>query len=126
MKLYSISSKLDFGEYKGQSLKDVFMKDPEYIESCILENPTFCFTDHTLEKLEDMHSEFTFSDEAAEKLEEKYEIYEEEENEFDETENFSADDLKNFGIVDDPIEDDFDDLGGGGGRYFDDSDGYGY
>jgi hypothetical protein len=124
MKLYSLSTKLDFGEFKGQSLKDVFMKDPEYIETCILENPTFCFTSHTMEKLEDMKNDFIFSDEAAEKIEEKYQIYEEEENEFDETENFSAEDMKNFGIVDDPMDDDFDDLGGG--RYYDDSDGYGY
>ncbi len=125
MKLYNLSSKLDFGDFKGQSLKDVFVKDPEYIEMCILENPTFCFSDSTLEKLEDMNSEFVFSDEAVEKIGEKYERYEEEENEFDEIEDFSNEDLKNFGIVDDPIEDDFDDPGGGGG-YYDDSDRYGY
>ena len=125
MKLYSLSTKLDFGEYKGTSLKDVFMTDPDYVETSILENPTFCFTNHTLEKLEDMKNDFIFSDEAAEKLEEKYQIYEEEENEFDETENYSTEDMKNLGIVDDTLDDDFDDLGGGG-RYYDDSDGYGY
>jgi len=107
MKLYNLSSKLDFGEYKGQTLKDVFMKDPDYVESCILDNPTFCFSDSTLEKLEEIHNEFTFSDEAVERLEEKYEIYEEEENEFDEIENFTNEDLKNFGIIDDNIEDDY-------------------
>lgn len=101
------------------------MKDPDYIESCILDNPAFCFSDSTLEKLEDLHPEFGFSDEAVERLGEKYEIYEEEENEFDEMENFSNEDLKNFGIMDDNIEDDYDDLGGGGG-YYDDSDRYGY
>jgi len=126
MKLYSLSTKLDFGEYKGLSLKDVFMKDPDFIESAILDNPTFCFSDSTLEKLEDLDTGFTFSDEAVERLGEKYEIYEEEENEFDEMENFSNEDLKNFGIIDDPIEDDYDDLGGGGNSYYDDSDRYGY
>jgi hypothetical protein len=126
MKLYNLSSKLDFGEYKGQTLKDVFMKDPDYVESCILDIPTFCFSDSTLEKLEDMHPGFTFSDEAVERLGEKYEVYEEEENEFDEMENFTNDDLKNFGIMDDNIEDDYDDLGGGGGGFYDDTDRYGY
>ena len=66
MKLYSLNTKLDFGDFKGQTLKDVFMKDPDYIETCILENPVFCFTDNILEKLEDMHDEFAFSDEAVE------------------------------------------------------------
>lgn len=127
MKLYNLSSKLDFGEYKGRTLKDVFMKDPEFIETCILDNPTFCFSESTLEKLEDIHPEFTFSDEAIERLEEKYEIYEEEENEFDEMENFTNEDLKNFGIMDDNNEDDYDDLGGsGGGSFYDDTDRYGY
>jgi hypothetical protein len=126
MKLYSLSSKLDFGEFKGQTLKEVFLKDPEYIETCILDNPTFCFNENTLEKLEDMHPEFVFSDEAAEKLEEKYEIYEEEENEFDEAENFPNDDIKNLGVVDNPVDDDYDDFGSGGGGYYDDSDRFGY
>jgi hypothetical protein len=36
MKLYSLNTKLDFGDFKGQTLKDVFMNDPEYIETCIL------------------------------------------------------------------------------------------
>jgi hypothetical protein len=125
MKLYSLNTKLDFGEFKGQPLKDVFMKDPEYIETCILENPVFCFTDNIMEKLEDMHDEFAFSDEAVEKLAEKYETYEEEENQFEEGENFNAEDLKGLGIVDDSFDDDYDEPGSSGG-YYDDSDGFGY
>ena len=125
MKLYSLNTKLDFGDFKGQTLKDVFMKDPDYIETCILENPVFCFTDNILEKLEDMHDEFAFSDEAVEKLAEKYEIYEEEENQFDESENINADDLKGLGIVDDSFDDDYDEPGPSGG-YYDDSDGFRY
>jgi len=125
MKLYSLNTKLDFGEYKGQSLKDVFMKDPDYVESCIIENPVFCFTDNIMEKLEDMHDEFAFSDEAVEKLAEKYEIYEEEENQFDEGDNLNPDDLKGLGIVDDTFDDDYDEPGSSAG-FYDDSDGFGY
>ncbi len=125
MKLYSLNTKLDFGEYKGQSLKDVFMKDPDYVESCIIENPVFCFTDNIMEKLEDMHDEFAFSDEAVEKLAEKYEIYEEEENQFDEGDNLNPDDLKGLGIVDDSFDDDYDEPGSSAG-FYDDSDGFGY
>jgi hypothetical protein len=118
MKLYSLSSKLDFGEYKGKTLQEVFMQDPDFIEESILENPTFCFNPGSIEALEDMHPEFSFSDEAVEKLEEKYDIYEDEENHYEEDENFSEDDLKNLGIMDD-YEDDYEDMSDGGGFYDD-------
>ena len=123
MKLYSLNTKLDFGEYKGETLKEVFIKDPEFIETAILENPNFVFPENLLEKLEEMHNDLIFSDEAVEKLNEKYEIYEDEENDFDDFENFSEDDLKNFGIMDDRFGDDYDDPSDGGGYY---DDGYGY
>ena len=117
MKLYNLSSKLDFGEFKGNSLKDVFMKDPDYIEECILDVPAFCFNPGNIDKLEDMHPEFAFSQEAVEKLEEKFDIYEDEENDFENSENISEDDLKNLGIMDD-LDDDDDYIDTGG--YYDD------
>jgi hypothetical protein len=123
MKLYSLNTKLDFGDFKGEALKDVFLKDPDYIEANIMENPNFVFAEALIEKLEEIHDDFIFSDEAVEKLKEKYEIYEEEENEFDDVENFSEDDLKNMGIVDDNYGDEYDDFGEGGGYY---DDGFGY
>ena len=117
MKLYNLNSKLDFGEYKGKPLKDVFKNDPEYIEECILDVPGFCFNPGSIDKLEDMHNEFAFSQEAVEKLEEKYDIYEDEENDFENVDNLSDDDLKNLGITDD-FDDDDDDFDSGG--YYDD------
>ena len=123
MKLYSLNTKLDFGEYKGETLKDVFVKDPDFIEASILENTGFVFPENLLEKLEEMHDNFIFSDEAVEKLHDKYEIYEEEENEFDDFEAFSDDDLKNLGIMDDSYGDDYNDPADSGG-YYDDSYGY--
>ena len=100
MKLYNLSSKLDFGEYRGQSLKEVFQKDPDYIEDCIMDEPLFCFNPDHVEKLEDLDPEFAFLEESIEKLERKFEIYENEENNFDEMENYSAEDLKILGIND--------------------------
>jgi hypothetical protein len=117
MKLYSLNSKLDFGDHKGKTLREVFLKDPEYIQECVLEHPTFCFNPSNVDALEDLHTDFSFSDASMEKLDEKYEIYEEEENEF-EDEKFSDDDLKNLGIMDD-FDDEYDDIGEGGGFYDD-------
>ena len=121
--MYSLNSKLDFGEYKGESLKSVFRKDPDFIEDCILENTNFCFNPDLIETLEDLHDEFAFSEEAVETLEAKFENYENEENSFDEMENFSPDDLKNLGISDN-LDDDLDDYEDAGGGYYDDSYGY--
>ncbi len=123
MKLYSLNSKLDFGEYSGRTLKDVFDKDPDYVEECILENPSFCFNPSIIDALEDMKAEFIFSEEAVEKLEEKYDIYEEEENDIEEMDSFSDEDIKNLGIMGEDGDDDFDDPGSDGGFY---DDGYNY
>ena len=124
MRLYSLNSKLDFGEYSGKTLKDVFVKDPEYVEECILENPSFCFNPSIIDALEDINPEFIFSEEAVEKIEEKYDIYEEEENDVEEMDNFNDEDLKNLGIMGDSSDDDdFDDFGNDGGFY---DDGYNY
>lgn len=118
MKLYSLNSKLDFGDYKGKTLQEVFAKDPEYIEECILENTNFCFNPSVVEALEDSHPEFAFSEEAVNKLDEKFEIYEDQENDFEDAEEFDPDDLKNLGIPDE-MDDDFDDFDEGEGYYDD-------
>ncbi len=119
MKIYSLNSKLDFGEYQGQTLKDVFMKNPDYIEECILDVTSFCFNPSNIETLEDLDNEFAFSQEAVDKLESKFDAYEEQENSFDDLENFIPEDLTNFGI-DDDLDDEFDD----GGGFYDDNFGY--
>lgn len=120
MKLYNLNSKLDFGEYRQETLKEIFLKDPEYIEECILDIPTFCFNPGSIDTLEDMHPEFSFSEEAVNKLDEKYDIYEDEENNFDDMENFSEEDLKNFGIMEDDDFDGFDNPG----DFYEDNFGY--
>jgi len=117
MKLYNLSSKLDFGEYSGQSLKDIFQKDPDYIEDCIMDEALFCFNPDHLEKLEDLNPEFAFLEESIEKLESKFEIYENEENSFEDMENYSAEDLKNLGINDN-LNDDFGNLDEGAGGFY--------
>ncbi|MCK4919845.1 MAG: hypothetical protein KAS71_02290 [Bacteroidales bacterium] len=119
MKLYSLSSKLDFGEYSGQSLKEVFLKDPDYIEDCIMDEALFCFNPDNIEILEDLMPKFTFLEESIEKLESKFEIFENEENSFDDMENFSAEDLKNLGINDN-LSDDFSNLDDGEGGFYED------
>ena len=117
MKIYNLNSKLDFGEYKGKTLKEAFMEDAEYIEECIMDVTSFCFNPANIETLEDMDNEFAFSQEAVEKLESKFDAYEEQE--FNDIENFIPEDIRDLGF-DDDLDDDLDD----GAGYYDDGFGY--
>lgn len=119
MKLYNLQSLLDFGQYSGQSLKEVFLKNPEYVEDCIFDVPNFCFNPDHIETLEDLDPDFTFSDEAFNKLESKYESFENEENNFDDIDSFNSDDLINLGISD-KFSDEFEDIGDDDGGFYED------
>jgi hypothetical protein len=51
MKAYILPDKLDFGKYKGETLKEVFIKDPYYIQWCMAEMNNFVITEKTIEFL---------------------------------------------------------------------------
>lgn len=119
MKLYNLQSLLDFGRFSGQSLKEVFLKDPEYIEDCIFDVPNFCFNPDHIEALEDLDPDFAFTDEAFNKLESKFESYENEENSFDDIDSYNSEDLMNLGIGD-KFSDEFEDLGDADGGFYED------
>jgi hypothetical protein len=119
MKIYNLNSKLDFGEYKGKTLKEAFMEDPDYIEECIMDETSFCFNPSNIDTLEDMDDEFAFSQEAVDRLENKFDAYEEQQTNFEDIENFLPEDFGNLGF-DDDLDDDFDDSPG----FYDDNFGY--
>ena len=45
MKLYTLNSVFDFGQYKGENLKNVFEKNPVYINWCFQKIDWFCISD---------------------------------------------------------------------------------
>lgn len=50
-KLYNWEKLFDFGQHKGQSVKDVFEKSPSYISWCFQKVEWFCIPDEIFEKL---------------------------------------------------------------------------
>lgn len=51
VKLYDFESELDFGQCKGQTMKDVFYKTPSYIDRCFQKIDWFCITDEIFNQL---------------------------------------------------------------------------
>jgi hypothetical protein len=64
MKFYYLDTKFTSGRYKGQTLEEVFEKDPEYIENALLEDDNFLITEEVLDELQGVNPNFSFSDEA--------------------------------------------------------------
>jgi len=137
MNFYDLDTEFDFGKYEGQTLEEVFQKDPAFIEQCLLKVEDFNLSDDVLEELKAIDDEFSFSDAAMLKREEKFAKWENEEEE----DEFYDKDLEEFmdlngaddgGAVEDDEFDEFDDLTddldddylGGGYNDFDDDDDY--
>ena len=71
MKLYYLFDELEFGKYAGMPLREVFKKDPAYIDICLCErkeNFSILFSD--MVKLNELNPDFTFSTEAIENAKE--------------------------------------------------------
>ena len=60
----SQNSEFTFGKYKGESIEQVFLKDPKYIEWAIINNDTFCLTEKALSYLEEIGTDFVFNQDA--------------------------------------------------------------
>lgn len=51
IKLYNFETEFDFGQCKGQKIKDVFDKTPAYVNWCFQKIDWFCITDEIFNKL---------------------------------------------------------------------------
>lgn len=51
MKLYDFDAILDFGQHKGEKLRDVLDKYPSYINWCFQKIDTFCITNEIFDRL---------------------------------------------------------------------------
>ena len=61
---YELDTVISFGKYEGYTVKDVFIKRPEYIELCLSRLDFFYIEIHTEEELNELNQKFTFSAEA--------------------------------------------------------------
>ena len=115
MKVFDLSTVFPKGKYKGKSLQDVFDKDPEFVEDCLLNDTNFLVGEKAIRSMRKLNPEFSFSMDALEINERKWSNYETiQDNEFEEDPfNGELDLDPGFGMEnfnDDPLEDDFDDF----------------
>ena len=135
MNFFDLDTEFESGKYEGMTLEEVFQKDPKFVEQCLLKMDGFNLSDDVMEELKAIDDEFEFSADALKKREEKFQLWEQENDEEDD--DFYDKDLEEFmdfnGQDDEAIEDDefdeFDDMGGdmdddyiGGSYNYDDDD----
>jgi hypothetical protein len=101
MKFYYLDTKFTSGRYKGQTLEEVYAKDPEYIETSLKEDDNFLLTEEVIDELQTVNADYSFSDEAIAKRDSK-------EKEFDRSSDADDDDEFEDGFDDEDFDEDFD------------------
>lgn len=94
MNFYDLDTEFEFGKYEGQTLEEVFQKDPKFIEQCLIKVDDFNLSDDVMEELKAIDDEFEFSPEALKRREEKFQLWEQENDE--DEEDFYDKDLEEF------------------------------
>jgi len=119
MKFYDIDSEFTFGKYEGKSIREVFEKDPNYIEFCFNNIDEFYVSPEVMKELRQINPRYT-GPSLQEMDDDVLDSYLEEIGELDELGDAYAED-EDFNWEDEDIEidDDFDDFDSG----FDDFDG---
>lgn len=104
MKFYYLDTKFTSGKYKGQTLEEVYEKEPEYIENALKEDDNFLVTEEVIDELQAVNPNYSFSDDAIARRDSK-------EREFDKASDADADDFEdefeNRYEDDDFMEDEF-------------------
>ncbi|MCK9291141.1 MAG: hypothetical protein WCR58_11395 [Bacteroidales bacterium] len=119
MKFYDIDSEFTFGKYEGKTIREVFEKDPNYIEFCFNNIDEFYVSPEVMKELRQINPRYT-GPSLQEMDDDVLDSYLEEIGELDELGDAYAED-EDFNWEDEDIEidDDFDDFDSG----FDDFDG---
>jgi broad specificity phosphatase PhoE len=114
MKFYDVDSEFTFGKYEGKTIKEVFEKDPKYIDFCYNNIDEFYVSPSVLKDLKAGGKMPTSpeedTDDVLDSFFEDAEEVEDFEPEIDEDEEFNWDD-DDLNLIDDEFEnfDDFDD-----------------
>ncbi len=115
MKFYDIDTEFTFGKYEGKTIKEVFEKDPKYIDFCLNNIDEFYVSPSVLKELKSISNKVNLSldddqdDDILDSFYEDAEEVDEFEEEID-ADNFDWED-EDLGFDDDDLEafDDFED-----------------
>jgi len=59
--VFEIETTLDFGKYKGKTVKEIFVSDPGYIEWALSENAFFRVNESIFKYFQEINPDFNFS-----------------------------------------------------------------
>lgn len=76
MTFYDLDTVFTFGKYKGETLRDVFERDPAYVDYCLVNVDEFLVEDFVLDDLKELNPDYPISDEALAQVDEKWNRYE--------------------------------------------------
>lgn len=76
MTFYDLDTVFTFGKYKGETLRDVFERDPAYVDYCLVNVDEFLVEDFILDDLKELNPDYPISDQALAQVDEKWNRYE--------------------------------------------------
>ena len=83
MKFYDLETEFTFGKYEGKTLREILEIQPEYLDWCAINLDHFYISEEVIDEIKTINSDFTISVEGNKKLSEKYEQWENEQEDFD-------------------------------------------
>lgn len=89
MKFYTLDTEFTFGKFQGNTVRQVIDIQPSYLEWCALNLDHFYISDEVIEEIKGVIPDFKLSDEGVAKLNDKYEVWEnEQENDYDDYDDY--------------------------------------
>lgn len=82
MKFYDLNTVLHFGKFEGKTIREIAGIQPSYIGWCAINLEHFFIDEEEIEALKAIYPNFSLSEEANEKLAEKYETWEDEQEDY--------------------------------------------
>lgn len=84
MKFYTLDTEFTFGKFQGKTVRQVIDNQPSYLDWCSLNLDHFYISNEVIEEIKGVIPDFKLSDEGVAKLNDKYEVWEnEQENDYD-------------------------------------------
>lgn len=89
MKFYTLDTEFTFGKFQGNTVRQVIDIQPSYLDWCVLNLDHFYISDEVIEEIKGVIPDFKLSDEGVTKLNDKYEVWEnEQENDYDDYDDY--------------------------------------
>lgn len=83
MKFYDFDTEFTFGKYEGKTVREILEIQPTYLDWCAINLDHFYISGEVIEEIKATYSDFKISEEGMNKLTEKYEQWENEQEDFD-------------------------------------------